>query len=303
MKFGVSANFPWMGPPVTELAQAIEAAGFESMWTGEHIAVPVEIADPFRYGVKLPENYRHMPDLFVTLTAALVATTRLVVGMDICLVTQRNPLITAKAVATMDRISGGRVVFGVGHGWIEEESEIFGVPFKQRVKRATETVKALKTLWHEEEPSFSGEFISFPPVYSYPKPLQTPNPPVLIGSGNNKTDNSRALKRVAAIGDGWLPSFLSPQQMRDQLAELRGYCDEAGRDFASLDITLLLPASGLGIGEKAPWASDLEVRDPQEAVAEYAAAGVGRIIVGLDDMTDARSFERIAEAARGLGLR
>lgn len=302
MKFGVSANFPWMGPPIVDLARAIEAAGFESMWTGEHIAVPVNIADPFRYGVKLPDNYRHMPDLFVSLTAAAVATSHLVLGMDICLITQRNPLIVAKAIATMDRISNGRIVFGVGHGWIEEESEIFGVPFKSRVKRATETVKALKTLWREEEPSFEGEFINFPPVYSYPKPLQAPNPPVLIGSGNQRTDNTPILKRVAAIGDGWLPSFLSPQQMREQLSELKGYCEEAGRDFAELDITLLLPASSFGIGEKPPWAVDLEVQDPRQVVDEYEAAGVGRIIVGLDDMTDERAFDRISEAAKGLGL-
>jgi probable F420-dependent oxidoreductase len=272
------------------------------MWTGEHIIVPVEIADPFRYGVKLPENYRHMPDLFVSLTAAAVATTKLVVGMDICLITQRNPLITAKAIATMDRISGGRVVFGVGHGWIQEESEIFGIPFKDRVRKATEAVKALKTLWREEEPSFEGEFISFPKVYSYPKPLQRPNVPVLIGSGNQKTNNTPILKRVAAIGDGWLPAFLSPQQMRDQLGELKGYCDEAGRDFSAMDITLLLPASGLGIGEKAPWAVDLDVKDPAEVVGQYEAAGVKRIIIGLDDMTDDRAFGRIEEAAKGLGL-
>src|SRR5262245_37273053 len=133
MKFGVSANFPWMGPPITELARTIEALGFESMWTGEHIIVPVNIADPYRYGVRLPENYRHMPDLFVSLTAAAVATTKLVLGMDICLITQRNPLIVAKAIATMDRISNGRLVFGVGHGWIREESEIFGMRFEDRV--------------------------------------------------------------------------------------------------------------------------------------------------------------------------
>jgi probable F420-dependent oxidoreductase len=302
MKFGVSANFPWMGPPITELARAIEAAGFESMWTGEHIIIPVEIADPHRYGVPLPDNYRHMPDLFVALTAAAVATTKLVVGMDICLVTQRHPLITAKAVATLDRICGGRLVFGVGHGWIAEESEIFGVPFKDRVRRATETVKALKTLWREEEPSFAGEFVAFPPVYSYPKPLQRPNPPVLIGSGNEKTNNTPILKRVAAIGDGWLPAFLSPAQMREQLAELKVYCDEAGRDFSAMDITLLLPASSLGLGEKAPWAVDLDVSDPQQVVGEYEEAGVGRIIIGLDDMTDRRAFGRIEDAARGLGL-
>jgi len=222
--------------------------------------------------------------------------------MDICLITQRHPLITAKAVATLDRISGGRLVFGVGHGWIAEESEIFGVPFKDRVRRATETVKALKTLWREDEPSFAGEFVAFPPVHSYPKPLQRPNPPVLIGSGNEKTDNTAILKRVAAIGDGWLPAFLSPAQMREQLAELKTYCEAAGRDFASLDITLLLPASSLGVGEKAPWAVDLDVSDPRRVVGEYEEAGVGRIIIGLDDMTDERAFGRIADAARGLGL-
>jgi probable F420-dependent oxidoreductase len=302
MKLGVSANFPWMGPPITELARTIEALGFESMWTGEHIIVPVNIADPYRYGVRLPENYRHMPDLFVSLTAAAVATTKLVLGMDICLITQRNPLILAKTIATLDHVSNGRLVFGVGHGWIREESEVFGVRFEDRVRRATETVKALKTLWSEEEPSFSGEFISFPPVHSYPKPLQKPNPPVLIGSGNEKTNNTPILKRVAAIGDGWLPSFLSPQQMRDQLSELKAYCEEAGRDFRAMDITLLLPASGLGIGDKAPWAVDLEVKDPQEAIAQYEAAGVTRIIIGLDDMTDERAFARIEEAAKGLGL-
>ena len=304
MKIGISANFAWFGPPITKLAQHIEALGYESLWTGEHIIIPVDIADPVRHGVTLPENYRHMPDVFVTMAAAAAATTRLMFGMDICLVTQRNPLILAKEAATLDRISGGRLIMGTGYGWIEEESEIMGVPFKQRVRKSTETILALKTLWTEETPSFSGEFISFPPVYSYPKPLQKPHIPILIGSGNHNTDNSRALKRVAEIGDGWLPAFLSPAQMRDQLKQLKELCDAAGRDFEAMDITLIVPAVSLGVGEIPSFfkGHEAQPRNAGELIAEYEEAGVTRIIVGLDDMTDEASFKRLEDAAKGLRL-
>jgi probable F420-dependent oxidoreductase len=303
MKFGLSASFPWHGPPIVDLARHIEACGFESMWTGEHIIIPVDIADPQRFGVPLPDNYKHMPALFVAMTAAAVATTKLVFGMDVCLISQRNPLILAKEVATLDRISGGRLVFGVGHGWIEEESEIMGVPFKRRVKRATETVRALKVLWTEEKPSFSGEFINFPAVYCYPKPLQKPHPPVLIGSGNDKSSNTPILKRVAAIADGWLPANLTPQQVKDQLKELKEFCDAEGRDFSKMDITLLMPAVYMNIGERPPWALAGSLGAASDLIPQYAEYGVTRLVVGLDDMTDQKAFHRIEEAAKGLGLK
>lgn len=304
MKIGISANFTWFGPPIVELAKHTEDVGFESLWTGEHIIVPVSIANPVRHGVELPANYRHMPDVFVTMAAAAVATKRLMFGMDVCLVTQRNPLILAKEAATLDRISHGRLIMGVGYGWIEEESEIMGVPFKRRVARSTETIHALKKLWTEEKPSFSGEFISFPPVYSYPKPLQQPHIPLLIGSGNHNTDNTRVLKRVAEIGDGWVPAFLSPTQMRDQLRQLKQYCADLGRDFAKLDITLIVPAINFGVGERPSFFGNHEAqpKNAAELIAEYEEAGVKRLIVGLDDMTDAKSFARIEQAAKGLGL-
>ncbi len=302
MKIGTSANYPWFGPAFTELARHTESLGFESLWTGEHIIIPAEIADAQRYGVPLPDNYRHMTDPFVSMAAAAAVTSTLVFGMDICLVSQRNPLILAKEVATLDRISGGRFVFGVGHGWIPEESEIMGAPFRQRVKIATETVRALKVLWTEETPSFAGEFINFPPVHCNPKPLQQPHPPVLLGSGNDTTDNTRALRRVAAIADGWLPSMLSPAQVREQLATLREFCDEAGRDFAAMDITVLIPAAYMNIGERPPWALEVSLGDARDLLPEYAEAGVGRLVVGLDDMTDDASFARIEQAAQALGL-
>lgn len=304
MKIGVSANFCWFGPPITELARHLEAVGFESLWTGEHIIIPVEIANRVRHGVTLPENYKHMPDVFVSMAAAATATTTLKFGMDVCLIPQRNPLILAKEVATLDRISNGRLIFGVGHGWIEEESEIMGIPFKQRVRKSTETIRALKTLWTEEQPSFSGEFISFPPVYSYPKPLQQPHPPILIGSGNHNTDNSRALRRVAEIGDGWVPAFLSPAQMKEQLGQLKEMCAEAGRDFDAMDITLIVPAVSFSVGEVPSFFEGLEAeqKDAAELIGEYEEAGVKRLIVGLDDMTDDKAFGRIEQAAKGLGL-
>ncbi|MFV8817112.1 TIGR03619 family F420-dependent LLM class oxidoreductase [Haliea sp. E17] len=302
MKIGTSANYPWFGPAFTELAQHTEALGFESMWTGEHIVIPANIADPQRYGVPLPENYRHMPDPFVTMAAAAAVTETLVFGMDICLVSQRNPLVLAKEVATLDRIARGRFVLGVGHGWIEEESEIMGAPYRLRVKMATEAVQALKTLWTEEVASFSGDYYNFPPLHSNPKPWQKPHPPVLLGSGNDKTDNTRALKRVAAIADGWLPSMLSPLQVREQLAQLREYCAQAGRDASAMDISLLVPAAYINIGERPPWALETSLGDARDLLPAYAEAGVTRLILGLDDMTDDTAFKRIEQAAVALTL-
>ncbi|TAK99486.1 MAG: TIGR03619 family F420-dependent LLM class oxidoreductase [Rhodospirillaceae bacterium] len=304
MKIGISANFVWFGPPITELAKAIEAFGFESLWTGEHIIIPVDIANPVRHGVTLPENYKHMPDVFVSMAAAATATTTLKFGMDVCLVTQRNPLVLAKEAATLDHVSRGRLIIGVGYGWIEEESAIMGVPFKQRVRKSTEVVRALKTLWTEEKPSFSGEFFSFPPVYSYPKPFQKPHIPMLIGSGNHNTDNTRALKRVAEIADGWVPAFLSPNQMKDQLRQLKEYCDAAGRDFDAMDISLIVPAINLGVGDRPAFFAGLEEtpKDAAQLIGEYEEAGVKRIIVGMNDMTDESSFKALEKAAKGLGL-
>jgi probable F420-dependent oxidoreductase len=304
MKIGISANFCWFGPPIMKLAQHMEKLGFESLWTGEHIIIPVDIATPVRYGVKLPDNYKHMPDVFVTMAAAAAATTTLNFGMDVCLITQRNPLILAKEAATLDQISKGRLTMGVGYGWIEEESEIMGVPFKDRVRKSTEMIKALKTLWTEEEPSFKGEFVNFPKVYSYPKPYRKPHIPLLIGSGNNATDNARALKRVAQIADGWVPSFLSPAQMKEQLGQLKTYCDEAGRDFSKMDITLIVPAISFGLGEKPDWGIDeIEQHDPAELVAAYEDAGVGRLIIGMNDMVDDSAYRNLEEVAQGLNLR
>jgi probable F420-dependent oxidoreductase len=306
MKFGIASNYVWFGPPIARLARAIEALGFESLWMGEHPIIPVAAAKAVRYGVPLPENYRHMPDPLISLTAAAVATSTLRLGTNICIVPQRSPIHLAKEVATLDRISGGRIIFAYGTGWIEEEAEVFGYRFDKRLGRALDFMRAIRVLWTEDEASYRGEYISFPPIHCNPKPLQKPHPPILIGSGNDKTDNSRILKRVAETADGWLPSFLSPAQMKVQLAELKAQCEDRGRDFDALDISLIVPAISFGIGELPPWAAEayahLKPREARDVIAEYEEAGVKRLLIGLSDMVDDGAFKLLEEAAKGLGL-
>ena len=306
MKLGITTNYVWSGPPVTEIARRIEALGFESMWMGEHPAIPVAAAQAVRYGVPLPANYQHMPDLFVSLSAAAAVTSRLRLGTNVCVVPQHHPVNLAKEIATLDRISGGRLSFAYGTGWIEEEAEVFGYRFDKRLGVTLDYVRALKQLWTDPEAGYAGEYVSIPPIHANPPCVQQPHVPVLIGSGNDKTDNGRILRRVARTADGWLPSFLSPAQMTEQLAELRGYCEEEGRDFAALDISLIVPAISFGVGPLPPWGAeayaDLKPVDPAELIAQYAEAGVGRILVGLPDMEDESAFDLLEEAARGLGL-
>jgi len=305
MKLGITTNYTWFGPPVTALAQTIESLGFESMWMGEHPIIPVAAAEAERYGVPLPPNYRHMPALFVSLSAATAVTSKIRLGTNICLVPQRDPLLLAKEVATLDRISGGRVSFAYGTGWIEEEAPVFGYRFDKRLGRTLDFMRAVQTLWAEGDQGYEGEHISFPPVHCYPKPLQKPLP-VLIGSGNDKTDNTKILRRVARTADGWLPSFLSPAQMREQLSLLKEFCAEEGRDFAALDISLIVPAISFGVGDLPPWGAgaydNLEPVNAKKLVAEYAEAGVGRILVGVNDMEDDGAFKALEDVAKGMGL-
>jgi probable F420-dependent oxidoreductase len=286
------------------VAKTAEDLGFESIWKGEHIIIPVDIANPVRHGTPLPADYRHMPDPFIWMATAATSTTTLKLGMDICLVPQRNPLVLAKEVASLDRISDGRVVFGVGSGWIPEEAGIMGYPFAERWPKTLEHLRALKTLWTEEEPSFEGDYVSFPPVYSYPKPVQQPHPPILIGAGNHNTNNSKVLERVADIGDGWLPAFLSPAQMKEHLAELDELCRARGRDASTMDITVLVPGHILSVGERPAFFADEEPAsgDPHELIAAYEDAGVTRIIVGLPAIREESDLHHMEHAAKRLGL-
>lgn len=305
MKIGFSTNFTWHGGPVAEVARWAEALNFESMWMGEHIFIPAEVRDPTLHVVEeIPPEYRNMAELVVWLTAAAAATSRIKLGTNVCLVPQRHPILLAKQFASLDQISGGRLLFGAGAGWIEEEAAALGYPIKERWTRTMEHLHAVKRLWTEDPVGFEGQFVRFQPIHLFPKPLQNPHPPILIGSGGPGLTNIYALRRVAEIGDGWIPCFLSPQQMAAELAVLRKLCEERGRSFDELEISIVLPASQLGAGDGFASMGTLEV-EPADAVSlveEYRKAGVHRIVLGLVDLTSDNYRAVLKCAAEALEL-
>ncbi len=195
MNIGVSVTMSEQVTEVMQIAQRAEALGFDSLWVPEHPMIPVHIPTPFPNSPdgRVPEWYAHWPDPFVALTAVATVTSRLKLATGICLVPEREPLVTAKVVASLDVLSHGRVLLGVGGGALREETEILGTPFGRRWQRLREHVEAMKALWTQEEASYQGEFVRFPAVKSYPKPSQQPHPPVLLGAQRGP----RVLARVA----------------------------------------------------------------------------------------------------------
>jgi probable F420-dependent oxidoreductase len=215
MDFGVG-YFPThdgIGPG--PLARMLEERGQESLWFAEHTHIPASRESPYPGGDQLPQKYWHCYDLFVALTAAAVATSRLRVGSGICLIIERDPITTAKEVASIDHLSGGRLEFGVGAGWNREEMSNHGTDPRTRMALMRERVEAMREIWTQEEASYHGEFVNFERIWSYPKPAQRPHPPILVG-GLGAT----VLDRVLAFGDGWLPNYTG-DGIFERIAELR----------------------------------------------------------------------------------
>jgi probable F420-dependent oxidoreductase len=184
------------------VARLVEEHGFESLFFAEHTHIPASRQTPYPQGGKLPRKYFHTYDLFVALTAAAAATSRLRVGSGICLVTERDPIVTAKETASIDHLSGGRLEFGVGAGWNREEMENHGTDPRTRMRLFQERVEAIKEIWTAEAATYQGEFVNFDAIWSWPKPAQRPHPPVLVG-GSGPT----VLDRVLAFGDAWFPNY------------------------------------------------------------------------------------------------
>jgi probable F420-dependent oxidoreductase len=260
MDFGAAIFFTdySMGP--AELGRALEARGFESLWAPEHSHIPVSRQSSFPAGGDLPKKYYDVMDPFVTLAAAAAATTTLRVATGICLVVQRDPIQTAKSVATIDQISKGRFLFGVGAGWNAEEMANHGTEFKTRLAVMRERIEAMKAIWTQSKVSYDGHYVKFPPMMTWPKPVQKPHPPVLMGGAF-----PFGAKRALAYGDGWVPHARRPAygDVLNMLPEFRTLCAEAGRDPASLPITVF------GVAE------DLEL------IKRYRDEGVARIIFNL----------------------
>jgi probable F420-dependent oxidoreductase len=221
MDFGIG-YFPThdaIGPGA--IARLVEEHGHESLFFAEHTHIPASRATPAPGGGELPRKYSHTYDLFVALTAAAAATSTLRVGSGICLVVERDPITTAKQVASVDHLSGGRFEFGVGAGWNREEMANHGTDPRTRMRLMAERIAAMKAIWTEDEASYHGEFVNFERIWSWPKPAQRPHPPVLVG-GNGPT----VLDRVLAFGDAWLPNYMrGADEVLERAVQLRERAD------------------------------------------------------------------------------
>ncbi|SCK45451.1 LLM class F420-dependent oxidoreductase [Streptomyces sp. WMMB 322] len=274
MKFGVSTFITDQGIAPAALGRAVEERGFDSLLIAEHTHIPVERRSPYPGGGDLPEIYYRTLDPFVALSAAAAVTDRLLLGTGIALIAQRDPIITAKEVASLDLVSAGRAVFGVGVGWNREEMENHGTDPSTRGRLADERLRAIRELWTAEKAEFHGEFVDFDPVWSYPKPVQKPHPPVYVGGGEGAFD------RIAALGDAWLANRVSPEELGPQIQRMRA---KAGRE---------VPVTVYGAAD-----------DPA-TVEGYANAGVERLLLYLPTRPEGESLEvldRLAALAGRFG--
>ncbi len=235
MKFGASMFFTDYAMTPVALARALEERGFDIMWAPEHSHIPLSRKTPFVLGSDLPKRYYDVMDPFVTLAAAAVATKSLKVGTGVCLIAQRDPIQTAKLVASIDQVSGGRFVFGVGNGWNQDEMENHGTVFASRHKLARERIEAMQAIWTQDTAEYRGEFVNFGPMQTWPKPAQKPYPPILVGGAF-----PYSARRAVRYGDGWMPQVTasSPTPLIELIPRFRQMAAEAGRDPAKFDISI-----------------------------------------------------------------
>jgi probable F420-dependent oxidoreductase len=259
MKLGVSMFFTDYSMSPQDLAMAAEERGFESLWAPEHSHIPLPRVSPWPGGGELPKQYYDVMDPFVTLAAAASVTKTLKVGTGICLVIQRDPIQTALSVASLDRISNGRFLFGVGGGWNAEEMANHGTAFKSRFKLMRERIEAMKAIWTESKPEYHGEFVDFGPMMTWPKPVQKPYPPIIVGGGF-----PHAARRAIRYGDGWIP-LGGRMDLISVVSEFRKMAKDAGRDPAEL------PISNFGLSAD----TDANV------IQKNKDAGVDRIVFSL----------------------
>ena len=218
---------------IEELARAAEASGFESLFVPEHTHIPASRRTPFPGGGELPREYSHTLDPFVALAHAAAVTTRLKLGTGICLIIERDTITTAKEVASVDFVSNGRFLFGIGGGWNIEEMENHGTDPTTRFKRLGEQVLAMKQIWTKEAAEFRGKYVSFDPIWMWPKPVQKPHPPVLLGGESGHT-----LQRVVDFCDGWFPRGRAGDAIFTGLADLKARAARAGRDMKTISVSV-----------------------------------------------------------------
>ena len=277
MRIGVFYFAPDYGVDISELARALEERGFASLYVPEHTHIPTSRRTPFPRGGEIPESYGHIHDPFIALSFAAAATKHLLVGTGIYLIPERDPIVTAKCVASLDQMSGGRFIFGIGGGWNVEEMENHGARYNTRFKLMRERILAMKELWTQTEAAFHGEFVNFDPVWSWPKPAQRPHPPILLGGESDYT-----LRRIVEYCDGWIPRPVAGFTPKGALDRLHRMAQAEGRDPASLSISVF----------RAP--------ADRAALAEYREVGINEAILEVPDASRdeiLRTLDRYAPLA------
>jgi probable F420-dependent oxidoreductase len=238
-----------------ELAVAAEERGFESVFFPEHTHIPSSRKSPWPGGAELPKEYWHTHDLFVALAAAAAVTKTIKVGSGICLVIERDPIVMAKEVASVDFLSNGRMIFGIGGGWNAEEMENHGTAFKTRWKLLRERILAMKEIWTKDEAQYHGDFVDFDPIWSFPKPAQKPHPPILMGG-----DTPKARQRVVDFCNGWMPIGINPAGIFEGMKDLAERARAAGKNPSDFPVTVFGAAGN------------------PDVLKQYAEAGVERAI-------------------------
>jgi probable F420-dependent oxidoreductase len=260
MDFGAAMFFTDYSMTPAELGQALEARGFESVWAPEHSHIPSTRMTPPAGGGELEKRYYDVMDPFVTLTAAAMATKRLKIATGVCLIIQRDTIQTAKLVASIDHLSGGRFLFGIGGGWNQDEIESHGTEFKSRFKKMREQVEAMKAIWTKSEPEYHGDIVDVPKMRTWPKPVQKPHPPIIVGGAF-----PHSARRAVRYGDGWVPNASRPtySDVTEFLPQFGQMATEAGRDPATIPVTIF------------------GARDDLDRVRRFRDQGIARVVISL----------------------
>ena len=278
MEIGLNMSISTNSIDVAEIAAKAESLGFESIWLPEHPVMPVNPASkyPGSPDGSIPDYMSDMADPYIGLARASAVTSKIKLGTGISLIPERNPLVLAGAISTLDRFSGGRFLLGIGTGWLREETEIMGGDFDHRWTQAREAIEVMRALWTQDTAEYHGRYYDFPPVQCNPKPAQEGGPPVILG-GNARN----VFRRVARWGDGWMPTASNPEQVAAGRAAIDELAEASGRDPSGISVTVFGQPADRGL------------------IEQFANAGANRVIVRVASTTDRSvldDLERIAEA-------
>ncbi len=257
---------------IVELATAMEDRGLESLFVPEHTHIPASRLTPFPSGGDLPKKYIHTHDPLVSLSFAAAATKNLKIGTGICLVPQHDPIVLAKGIASLDMLSGGRFIFGIGGGWNVDEMENHGATYETRFAMLRENILAMKEIWTEDTASFQGQYVEFDKIWSYPKPVQEPHPPILLGG---ETDHT--LRRVVDFCDGWFPRAGANFDPHEMMSRLRKHADGVGRDMSTLQVSVFRAPADKAVLD------NMRQQGMDRALLEIPDTGRDEVLKLLDD--------------------